>query len=477
MDHIVKDELANLDAIAQADLVRTGEITALELVDAAIARIEAVEPHVHALTAVDFEAARRRARAQPRGPLGGVPFLVKDLVAYPGLRHSMGSRLFARNIASNPTPYSDRLDDAGLIVIGKTTTSEFGLLGSTETILEGVTRNPWDPSRSAGGSSGGSAAAVASRMVPVAHASDGGGSIRIPAAMNGLFGFMPGTGRVVATAPGNMHGLLIDHSVSWSVRDSALLLSLTEHTGGPAPPIGFVTGPSTTRLRIGVYTRTLMGMQPSDAIRAALESTAAICTQLGHAVIETDPPPVDGPALRDAFFTLAGGSLSQLFESMDPMLGRPVDDRDVEPFTLSLVEWFRRLPSAAMTQATTTLEASRRQMGAFLDRFDVALCPTIPSDLHALGTLAPALERDELIRRTEQLAGYTPVHNMAGVPAMTVPLHVASNGWPIGSHFAAASGREATLLNLAYELEEAVPWRHRRPSIAASAEPAFGVTA
>ena len=342
-------------------------------------------------------------------------------------------------------------------------------------ILEGVTHNPWDPTRSAGGSSGGSAAAVASRMVPVAHASDGGGSIRIPAAMNGLFGFMPGTGRVVATAPGNMHGLLIDHSVSWSVRDSALLLSLTEQAGGPAPPIGFVTGPSTTRLRIGVYTRTLMGMQPSDTIRSALESTGAICTQLGHAVFETDPPPVDGPALRDAFFTLAGASLSQLFESMEPMLGRPVDDRDVEPFTLSLVEWFRCLPSAAMTQATTTLEASRRQMGAFLDRFDVALCPTIPSDLYALGTLAPALERDELIRRTEQLAGYTPVHNMAGVPAMTVPLHVASNGWPIGSHFAAASGREATLLSLAYELEEAVPWRHRRPSITASAEPAPNV--
>jgi amidase len=389
----------------------------------------------------------------------------------------MGSRLFARNLASHPTPYSDRLDDAGLIVIGKTTTSEFGLLGSTETILEGVTHNPWDPTRSAGGSSGGSAAAVASRMVPVAHASDGGGSIRIPAAMNGLFGFMPGSGRVVATAPDNMHGLLIDHCVSWSVRDSALLLSLTEQGEGPAPPIGFVTGPSTTRLRIGVYTRTLMGMQPSDAIRSALESTGAICTQLGHAVIETDPPPLDGPALRDAFFTLAGASLSQLFESMEPMLGRPVDDRDVEPFTLSLVEWFRRLPSAAITQAMMTLEASRRQMGTFLERFDVTLCPTIPSSPPALGTLAPVLERDELIQRTEQLAGYTPVHNIAGVPAMTVPLHFANNGWPIGSHFAATSGREATLLSLAYELEEAVPWRHRRPSITASAEPASGVTA
>jgi amidase len=473
----MKDDLANLDAIAQADLVRTGEASALELVDAAIARIEAVEPCVYALAAVDFEAARCRARSHPQGPLGGVPFLVKDLIAYPGLRHSMGSRLFAGNVSSTPTPYSVRLDDAGLIVIGKTTTSEFGLLGSTETLLEGVTRNPWDPTRSAGGSSGGSAAAVASRMVPFAHASDGGGSIRIPAAMNGLFGFMPGAGRLVSTSPGNMHGLLIDHCVSWSVRDSALLLSLTEQAAATVAPIGFVTGPSTRRLRIGVYAQTLMGDQPSGEIRSALESTASLCTELGHAVFETDSPPVDGAGLRDAFFAVAGGSLAQLFESMEPMLGRAVDGRDVEPFTLALVEWFKGLPPTALDDATATFERARGLMAAFFQRFDVTLCPKIPVALYELGTLAPVLERAELVRRTEQLAGYTPVHNMAGVPAMTVPLHVGSDGWPIGSHFAAARGHEATLLSLAYELEEAIPWHRRHASITASAERAPGVIA
>lgn len=466
----MSNELANLDAIAQAQLVKTGQVSALELVDAAIARIEAVEPDLHALAAVDFEGARRRALSPPRGPLGGVPFLVKDVIVYPGLRHALGSRLFANNIASTPTPYSRRLDAAGLIVIGKTTTSEFGLLGSTETLLEGVTHNPWDPSRSAGGSSGGSAAAVASRMVPFAHASDGGGSIRIPAAMNGLFGFMPGAGRVVASSPGNLQGILIDHCVSWSVRDSALLLSLTEQTGTGTPPTGFVTGPSKKRLRIGVYTRTLMGEQPSDPIQAALQSTVAICTRIGHEIVESDPPPVNGPAIRDAFFTVAGGSLAQLFDSMEPMLGRPVGEQDVEPFTLSLVEWFRSLRPTAMEEAMKTFAEVRRQMAGFLDRYDVTLCPTIPVELFELGTLAPVLGFAELIRRTEQLAGYTPVHNMAGVPAMSVPLHVGSHGWPIGSQFAAASGGEATLLGLAYELEAAMPWRDRRPAITASAE-------
>lgn len=191
---MMTQELFRLDATAQAELVRTGEVSALELLDATVARIEQLEPRVHALAAHDFDAARRRAALAPEGPLGGVPFLVKDLVAYPGLRHAMGARLFALNVPTEGSPYTERLDAAGLIVFGKTTVSELGLLGSTETRLEGVTRNPWDLARSAGGSSGGAAAAVASGMVPLAHASDGGGSIRGPAAMNGLFGFMPSSG-------------------------------------------------------------------------------------------------------------------------------------------------------------------------------------------------------------------------------------------------------------------------------------------
>ena len=264
------DDLSNLDAIGQAQLVKAGQISALELVDAAIARIEALEPEVHALAAVDFEGARNRARERPQGPLGGIPFLVKDLIAYPGLRHAMGSRLFASNVATDPTPYSQRLDAAGLIVLGKTTTSEFGLLGSTETLLEGVTRNPWDLTRSAGGSSGGSAAAVASRMVPIAHASDGGGSIRIPAAMNGVFGFKPGATRSRSSGAGRHASNFLSTIVSaGALRDSALLLALTERTDQADQPVGFVAEPLKTRLRIGVYKETLFGKLPSDAIRSA----------------------------------------------------------------------------------------------------------------------------------------------------------------------------------------------------------------
>ena len=457
------DDLSNLDAIGQAQLVKAGQISALELVDAAIARIEALEPEVHALAAVDFEGARNRARERPQGPLGGIPFLVKDLIAYPGLRHAMGSRLFASNVATDPTPYSQRLDAAGLIVLGKTTTSEFGLLGSTETLLEGVTRNPWDLTRSAGGSSGGSAAAVASRMVPIAHASDGGGSIRIPAAMNGVFGFKPGARRIVPAAPADMHGLLVDHCVSWSVRDSALLLALTERTDQADQPVGFVAEPVKTRLRIGVYKETLFGKLPSDAIRSALESTAALCRQLGHEVVETSAPPIDARAIGDAFFTMAGASMAELSRNMEPILGHPVGEEHLEPFTRSLIEWFRGLPEHATVEAMAAFERAAVDMVRFLERFDVTLCPTVPVDLYELGTLSPTLDRAELIRRTENLAGYTPVHNIANLPAMSVPLHVSDEGWPIGSHFAAAVGREATLLALAYELEAAAPWRDRRP--------------
>lgn len=460
------DTLANLDATAQAELVARGELSALELVDAAIARVEALEPELHALAATDFEAARDRAKAGLDGPLAGVPFLIKDLAAYPGLRHSMGSRLFAANVAREPTPYSRRVDAAGLVVLGKTRCSEFALLGSTETLLEGVTRNPWDPRRSATGSSGGSAAAVAAGMVPVAHASDGGGSIRIPAAANGLFGLKPGPARVAPTAEADMHGLLIDHCLSWTVRDSALLLSLTS-----AEPFDFVAGPNPERLRIGVYTETLPGAEPAPEIAAACEATARLCAELGHRPIPTPPPPVDGARVSRAFFTVAGATMAGLCEAMAGVLGRPPGPDELEPFTLELIDWYRGLPEQAAAAALAEIEESGATMRRFLGDFDLVLCPTLPIAIPELGWLAPTLDRETIIERTEALAGYTPIHNMAGVPAMSVPLHSDGAGLPMASHFAGPRGCEARLLSLAYELEKAAPWIGRRPPIHAANNP------
>jgi amidase len=298
-------------------------------------------------------------------------------------------------------------------------------------------------------------------MVPIAHASDGGGSIRIPASFNGVFGFKPGPGRVKETGPDMTRGLLIDHAVSWSVRDSALLLSLTERDDGPLPRLGFIDGPSTQRLRIGVYDETLMGDEPTAANAEALRATVALCRELGHEVIATDPPPMDGPALSDAFFTLAAAGIAQVAAMMEPVLGRALGADDLEPFTLELLAWFRSLPEDALPNALRTFEIQGAAMQRYLESFDATLCPTVPVDLYALGTLAPTLERRELLRRTEKLAGYTPIHNIAHVPAMSVPLHTTDEGWPAGSHFAAPKGREATLLALAYELEAAAPWRDR----------------
>src|SRR5689334_16961993 len=248
--------LGCLDAMAQAELCARKEISEAELFNAGLARIDALNPLLHAVVTV----ARARQGAAKSGPLAGVPFLVKDATPWPGLRWSIGSRLFANNIAQQQTPYGTRLVDAGLVCVGKAATSEFGLLGSTETLLEGITHNPWDLSRSATGSSGGSAAAVAAGLVPIAHGNDGGCSMRIPASACGVFGFKPSRGRTVpaSLASSDFGDITSDHCLSRSVRDSALFLSITEDTTSAAP-VGFVRHPISKKLRIATWTRTMMG--------------------------------------------------------------------------------------------------------------------------------------------------------------------------------------------------------------------------
>jgi amidase len=453
--------LARLDGVAQAELVARGEVSAAELLEACAERIEALNPLLNAIPALDLE--RARAVKPAVGPFSGVPFLVKDVTPYPGLRWSIGSRLFAANVAPQATPYSARLDEAGLVTVGKSSTSEFGLLGSTESFLDGVTHNPWDLSVSASGSSGGSAAAVAAGLVPLAHASDGGGSVRIPASVCGLFGLIPSRGRCVPASLGTSdYGALVqEHCVSRSVRDSALLLSLTEARDAGLPPVGYVREPLSRRLRIGTWTRTLVGEEPEPAVRRAYDEAVALCVSLGHDVEPVVPPAIDGPALGDAFFLVAGATVAGAVGMMGQMLGRPVARRELEPFSWALAEEFQRRGPDALAGARACFAASAERYLAAMARYDVVLTPTLATVPWRIGHLSPILPREELVRRTARSVGYTPIHNIAGCPAMSVPLHWTDEGLPIGIHFAAAPGADALLLGLAYQLEAARPWHHR----------------
>ncbi len=453
--------LARLDGVAQAGLVASGELQATELVEACAERIEALEPLLHAIPTLDLE----RARGAPRGtgPFAGVPFLVKDVTPYPGLRWSLGSRAFAKNVAPMGTPFTERLDASGLVTLGKSATSELGLLGSTETLLEGVTHNPWDLSFSAAGSSGGAAAAVAAGIVPLAHANDGGGSIRIPASVCGLFGFKPSRGRPVraALASSDFGDLTSDHCISRSVRDSALFLSLTEDESGPHPKVGYVRGPSGRRLRIASWTRTAMGEEPDASVLRAHEDAIQLLESLGHRVEPIAPPAVDGQALGDAFFDVAGAAIAGVLDLLGTMQGAPPDRRAFEPFTWAVVEHYRGRGPDALERARPTFASSARTYLAAVEAYDLVLTPTLAVAPWRIGHLSPVLPREELLRRTARAVGYTPIHNIAGCPAMSVPLHWSEEGMPLGTHLAAAPGGEATLLGLAYELEAARPWRDR----------------
>ncbi|MGY1706559.1 amidase [Geodermatophilus sp. SYSU D00697] len=465
------DDYCAWDAVETARLVRRGEVTAADLAETARALIDA-RPD---LNAVAHLADPSPAEPPATGPLAGVPFAVKELLAWPGLPWTMGSRLMAGTPAPGLSPYAARIRDAGLSVVCSTTSSEFGLLGSTETALHGVTANPWGAGLSAGGSSGGSAALVAAGIVPMAHGNDGGGSLRVPASLTGLFGFKPSNRRGAPAGPETpgLPALVVEHCMSRTVRDSAAFLAATERTGPGAvhPPIGLVTGPDDTRLRVGVLVPTLTGRAPDAAVRRELDRAAALCGSLGHVVDVVDPPHVDGDALSRGFFTTAALTMAQVAAAFTPALGRPPGPDELEPFTLELIDWAATLGRGA--QATTEqvfAEATGEYLRLF-DRWDVVLSPTLARVSWPAGHLSPAAGRETLVRRTEEAVGYTPIHNIAGCPAMSVPLG-RDDGLPVGIHLAARSGADRLLLALAYELEEAAPWASARPEPRLPARPA-----
>ena len=456
-----------LDGLGLAAAIRSGEVTTAEAVDAAITRIEAIDPIVNAMVAERFDAARVEAAARlPDGPFTGVPYLVKALNAnVDGLPTSRGSRLWADDVAVADSLAVARARAAGVVVLGMTNTPELGKNGSTEPLHHGPTRNPHDLNRSAGGSSGGSAAAIASGMVPIAHGNDGGGSIRIPSAACGLFGLKPTRGRVPNTPflEAFAYPVGCTHALTRTVRDSAALLDVV---AGPAPGDAVVMAPPARafldevgadpgRLRIGFTSVTPRGVTADDDLVDAVARTAAVCESLGHDVDEASFT-YDAEAANGALATVMSVNVAFAVVTRLAALGRELRDDDLEPFTRVLCERGRTLLGTDVIDALQQLERTGREVAPFFEQYDLLLTPTMAIRVPELGWADTS--RPETMVNASAFSAFTGVFNTTGHPAMSVPAGVDGNGMPIGVQFVARLGDEATLLRLASALEVAMPW-------------------
>lgn len=462
------DPLAR-DATGQAEAIGRREVAARELIEAAIARIEAVDGAYNAVVTPLFEdalVAAERAEGQWRG----VPMLVKDLLArVGGARQTEGSRALAGQVAADDSELVARYRAAGLTILGKTNTSEFGATPVTEGELFGPARNPWDVTRTAGGSSGGSAVAVASGMVAVAHGNDGGGSLRIPASCCGVFGFKPSRGRnPLGPEYADLHARIIcEHVITRSVRDSARLL---DATAGALPGAPYVAPPpprpfaeelrgEPRRLRIAASWRPILDVEVEPEVRAAHEQTARLCEQLGHEVVEAQPE-LDEAELMEAWFALWAEGNAWMVDEATRIAGEPPSAERFEPMTW---RYYTRAHEDTAIRHQRLLQAINRgaqALGRFLEGFDAWLTPTLAQPPLELGDF---YDVEDTIQRYLRFAPYTRLANLAGLPAMSVPLHASARGLPIGSHFAASFGDESTLFALAGQLEQARPWAGRRP--------------
>jgi len=462
------------DAVEIAGRIRRKEVSALEITEKAVRDAEALQPKLGFLVTPDFDRAIDKAKRldagtiPPAGPFAGVPFLVKDLDDYVGLPTFSGSRAMLRNPpAKTQDAYTDCFDKAGLIVIGKSSTPEYGFLPTTEPVGFPPTRNPWNPAHSSGGSSGGAAAATAAGVVPFAHASDGGGSIRIPSSACGLFGLKPSRGRMVLGRPAQRGvDLSVAHAVTHSVRDSATLLAVTERTGADKvfAPVGLVSGPDKRRLRVGLVVETMLGAPPHPEVRAAAENAAKLMQSLGHTV-EPAKWPIDGPAFGQDFLAIWASGAAELVEAVGKAIGRQPDDTVLEPFTLAMAELVKQMPAGGLQKAVANLNAAGQAYDRWFEHYDVVISPVLGLPPAPLGWVSGTVDIPTLTERLNAYVGYTTLHNVAGAASMSVPLHWTADGLPVGVQFGARAGAEATLLALAYELEAAQPWASRKPPV------------
>jgi amidase len=468
----VDDLFASHDALAVAQLVKQRKLGARDLLDATLVRLRALNGSLNAIT--DFyEGAllEKSVAAAGTGPFQGVPFVVKQLMAdCAGTPTTLGSRFFAKEpVAAADSAAVARMRGAGLVIVGRTNTSEFGLAPTTEPTFGGATRNPWRQGLSPGGSSGGSAAIVAARGLPMAHATDGGGSIRIPAALCGLFGLKPSRGRVSLAPIGEtLAGAGAQLGVSVSVRDSAALLDAIagSEPGDPyaAPAAGSflaATERAPGELRVAFMRHPVGGAALDPALIAAVEGAAKLLEELGHRVEEAYPA-YDAAAAGAALGTVMAANTWTNIQIRAN--GRVPGPDDLEPVTRQAADQGRAISAHDYIRAVQTFHRTGRQIGGFFERYDVLLSPTIARVSLPLGTVRMGGNPEAFQAELAPMVAFTSVCNVAGVPAMSVPLAWTADGLPIGLQFAARFGAEEMLFSLAAALERARPWRDRRPS-------------
>ena len=450
--------IGRLDAHGQTALVRDGQVAPDALVEAAILRIEEADGALNCVTFRAFDHARAAAStANASAPMAGVPMLLKASLSYPSFPQTSCSRAKKDVVADHAYPFVQRLDAAGLVAVGMSAMPEFGLLCSGEPLLTGPALNPWNPARTAGGSSTGAAIAVAAGLVPVAHASDAAGSIRVPASHCGVVGFKPSRGwNIRARAHHLIDDLLCNDSlIARSVRDVAWVSRWERPEALPAS--------SATRrpLRIALDLAGMAG-QPDGDVVALIERTGKLCAGLGHHV-EIVSTPVDRAGLRAAILTLwpyLGGELVDFYGALRPEV--PIGDL-LEPWTLGLARKREAIEPDALANCYRAMVLGEQAMAAFHQAWDVVLSPVTRNPPIPLGAMAPTRPFDELWTTLFDHVDYTPIHNMLGLPSLTLPLGMTADGLPVGSLLSAAQGQDDLLLALAAEIEAAAPWADRWP--------------
>jgi amidase len=488
------DEYLTYDGLGLAELVKNGEVTALELLETAVEHVENVNGLLNAVVYKQYDLARERIKNEKlAGPFAGVPFLLKDLAAFEvGVPSTFGSEFCKNFIPREESEIVTRFKKAGFVTIGRTNTPEFGLYPTTEPVFRGVTRNPWSSEHSPGGSSGGAAAAVASGMVPIAHAGDGGGSIRIPASCCGVFGLKPTEGRSPTGPSGGRgwHGFVVEHVLSRSVRDSAAVLDIVSARQIGAPILApVISSPFSeqidvplNKLRIAYVEEPFFKAKLHDNCRDAALDAARLCENLGHDV-EPHQLNVNSDEVAHAYLVVVAGEMSALLDRISTYLGRKPKPGQLETTTYICALGGRAFSAADYAHAVRVIDEARRSVAYSFEKYDLVLTPTLALPPPKLGELSPkfiekyflqavkTIPMHRLIRQAFRmipengfkLSPYTFLFNLTGQPAMSVPLHWNKAGLPIGTHFVGRHGEEGILLRLAKQLDEVKAFSNRRP--------------